>query len=179
MGDNKLIHKTIYLFMSKLTHYLTPLLIMGFLFLSSCSDPKPAEPVSFPTLKFTPSSNLSVQKSLKLARQIQLLTNNTEIIKISDTKSMLPTLDSNSLAIIEKILFVETLKVGDIVTYKVINPNSQLFGELIIHRIYSIDYKNQIIRAKGDNNEKCDPEIKFSQITGRVFCIIYTAQEIK
>lgn len=155
--------------------------MVGFLFLSSCSDPppQPAEPVSFPTLKFAPSSTLSIESSLRLSRQIQLLTNNTEVIKISDTKSMIPTLDSNSLAITEKILFVETLKVGDIVTYKVTNPNSQLFGESIIHRIYSIDYKNQIIRAKGDNNEKCDPEIKFSQITGRVFCIIYTAQEIK
>lgn len=165
--------------MSKLTHYLIPLLIMGFLFLSSCSDPKPAEQVSFPTLKFAPSSNLSVQKSLKLSRQIQLLTNNTEIIKISDTKSMIPTLDSNSLAITEKILFIETLRVGDIITYKVINSNSQLFGESIIHRIYSIDYQNQKIITKGDNNEKCDPEIQFSQITGRVFCILYCSEKIK
>lgn len=165
--------------MSKLIHYLTPLFIMGLLFLSSCSDPKPAEPVSFPTLKFTPSSNLSVQKSLKLARQIQLLTNNTEIIRISDTKSMIPTLDSNTLVIMEKILFIESLKVGDIIVYKINNPNSKLYNELILHRIYSIDQENKTFFAKGDNNDLCDPEVKFDQIYGRIFCIIYCSEKIK
>lgn len=167
--------------MPKLAHYLLPLLIAGSLFLSSCSDPppQPAEPVSFPTLKIAPSSTLSIESSLRLSRQIQLLTNNTEIVRITNTKSMVPTLDSNTLVIIEKITFFETLKIGDIIVYKVDDPNSIIYNELILHRIYSIDNQNKTLFTKGDNNDLCDPEIKFSQIYGRVFCVIYAAEEIK
>lgn len=167
--------------MPKITHYLLPLLIVGFLFLSSCSDPppQPAEPVSFPTLKFAPTSTLSIESSLRLSRQIQLLTNNTEIIRITNTKSMIPTLDSNTLVIIEKITFFETLKTGDIIVYKVDDPNSIIYNELILHRIYFIDNENKTLITKGDNNDLCDPEVKFSQIYGRVFCVIYAAEEIK
>lgn len=167
--------------MPKITHYFLSLLIVGSLFLSSCSDPppQPAEPVSFPTLKIAPSSTLSIESSLRLSRQIQLLTNNTEIVRITNTKSMVPTLDSNTLVIIEKITFFETLKIGDIIVYKVDDPNSIIYNELILHRIYFIDNENKTLITKGDNNDLCDPEVKFSQIYGRVFCIIYASEEIK
>lgn len=168
--------------MSKLTHYLLPLLIAGSLFLSSCSDPppQPAEPVSFPTLQIAPSAGLSIESSCRLARQVQLLTNNSKIVKISNTKSMIPILDSNSLAVVEQIFIFNSLKVGDIIVYQNNEKNSILYNLLIIHRIYNIDYEKQIIIAKGDNCQEPDTDqITPDQIQGRVFCIIYSAEEIK
>ena len=173
------------MFRFKYRYYYKSILLVFFIlipvFLLSCSksEPKSAEQISFPTLKFTPKSNLSINQSLKLARQIQLLTNNTEIIRISDTKSMIPTLDSNTLVIIEKITIFESLQVGDIITYKVDNKDSPFFDELILHRIYSIDPESKTLFTKGDNNDLCDPEVKYSQIYGRIFCIIYCSEEIK
>ena len=82
------------MFRFKYRYYYKSILLLFFILISvfslSCSktEPQPTEQISFSTLKFSPKSNLSINQSLKLARQIQLLTNNTEIIRISDTKSV-------------------------------------------------------------------------------------------
>ena len=93
---------------------------------------------------------------------------------------MIPILDSNSLAVVEQIFIFNSLKVGDIIVYQNNEKNSILYNLLIIHRIYNIDYEKQIIIAKGDNCQEPDTDqITSDQIQGRVFCIIYSAEEIK
>lgn len=175
------------MFKFKYRYYLILFLALISVFLFSCSDTQPSKNQQDTTqttvvaTKTNPAtSSLSIQSTLRLSHQIQFLTNKTEIIKISDTKSMVPTLDSNSLAIIEKITIFETLKVGDIIVYKNNEINSPVFGEYIIHRIYEIDNKNQKLRTKGDNNLILDSQIiDLNNILGRVFCVIYSSEEIK
>lgn len=166
----------------KYRYYLILLLALISVFLFSCSDPQPSldqQDKETPTQLIAPTSTLNQQSALRLSRQIQLLTNNSEIITISNTKSMVPVLDDNSIAIIEKIFIFNSLNVGDIVVYKCNNKDSIYYNKNIIHRIYSIDLEQNSLRAKGDNCSKLDDQIISSnEIVGRVFCIIYSSESI-
>lgn len=88
----------------------------------------------------------------------------------ANTNSMDPILDEDSNAI-EVPAVCDRLKVGDIVVYK-----SNLYGDYIVHRVYSIDSDDQGIffRLKGDNNPALDPEkVRCDQIKYQVVGILY------
>ncbi len=183
------------MFQSKRRYYYKSILLVFFIlipvFLFSCSDPQTApnqQDKEIPTQLIAPTSALNQQSALKLSRQIKLLTKyskfDSEIVTISDTNSMVPVLDDNSIAIIEKIgennISFNSLHIGDIIVYKCNNKDSMFYNKNIIHRIYNIDLDKSSLRAKGDNCSKLDDqEIKPSDIVGRVFCIIYCSESIK
>ena len=177
--------------MLKYIYYLIILLALISVFLFSCSDsqlPLNQQDKEIPTQLIAPTSALNQQSALKLSRQIQLLIKysrlESEIVTISDTNSMIPVLDENSIAIIEKIgennISFNSLHIGDIIVYKCNNKDSIFYNKNIIHRIYSIDLEAQKIKTKGDNCAALDSqEIIFENISGRVFCILYSSESIK
>lgn len=83
--------------------------------------------------------------------------------------SMVPTIKVND-AIVVKREDNDNYKVGDIVTYSSVDPNS--LGLAITHRIINkekLNYKNSIYTTKGDNNEVADPVgVATSTIRGKV-----------
>lgn len=167
--------------MFKLKYYLILLALIS-VFLFSCSDPQiplNQHDKEIPTQLIAPTSTLDQKSALRLGRQIQLLTNNSNIVTISNTKSMVPVLDDNSIAIIEKIFIFNSLNVGDIIVYRCNSKDSIYYNKNIIHRIYSIDLEQNSLRAKGDNCPNIDYQIISSnEIVGRVFCIIYSSESI-
>jgi len=73
-------------------------------------------------------------------------------------------------AVIIKRAKEEDLKVGDVVTYRSLDP--AFYGILITHRVINIEDVNgeRLYITKGDHNETIDrTPVKFSQIQGKVF----------
>lgn len=168
--------------MHKYRYYLTLLALISVL-LSSCSDTQKSK-VKEPQTPQSASSSLSQDSALRLSRQIRLLgeysAQKYEVITISDTKSMIPTLDSNSLAIIEKNVQFDSLRAGDIIVYKNTDKKSKYFNQNIIHRIRSINIDQKTLSTKGDSNDQPDTQTaKPDDILGRVFCILYYNKDIK
>lgn len=91
-----------------------------------------------------------------------------ELIGIADSKSMIPTMGKESLALGIKPKR-EELTEGDIIVYK-------LQDSYIIHRIAGIgkDESGTFYLTKGDNNPSMDKEkIRFAQIEYKIIGIIY------
>ena len=89
----------------------------------------------------------------------------------ADTNSMDPFLDEGSNAIQIIPQNQEDIVVGDIVSY-----NSEISGDIIIHRVIEIreDEKGIYYTTKGDNNPNPDPEkIRFEQVKKQLVGIIY------
>ena len=83
--------------------------------------------------------------------------------------SMVPTIKIND-AIVVKRIDNDNYKVGDIITYSSVDPNS--LGLSITHRIMNkekVNSKNSIYTTKGDNNKVADPTgVATSTIKGKV-----------
>ena len=72
-------------------------------------------------------------------------------------------------AVIIKRTDVDSVKVGDVVTYRSTDPS--FYGILITHRVINIEDVNgeKIFITKGDHNETIDrTPVKFNQIQGKV-----------
>ncbi|MCP8309325.1 MAG: signal peptidase I [archaeon] len=68
--------------------------------------------------------------------------------------SMVPTLNVGDYIVVKAESFNNLVKGDIIVFYNPLNPN-----DIIVHRIYSIDYEQKTIRTKGDHNSYVDPWI--------------------
>ena len=92
----------------------------------------------------------------------------TKEIRIADTNSMDPVIDSGNVALGETVASPEQLGVGDIITYWDDET-------LIIHRLISqgMDQQGWWGITKGDNNEIADEPIRFEQIDSVVVGILY------
>ena len=71
--------------------------------------------------------------------------------------SMEPTLRVNDLVVVTP---AEAYREGEIIVF-------QQEGDLIIHRIISVDETAQILQTKGDANNTADEPISFTQVKGR------------
>ncbi len=71
--------------------------------------------------------------------------------------SMEPTLHVNDLVIVRS---AETYAVGDVIVF-------QQGGDLIIHRIISIDAAAEKLQTQGDANNSADAPIAFTQVKGK------------
>lgn len=76
------------------------------------------------------------------------------------TDSMEPNIKVNDMIIIKKVDNIESLSVGDVITFKF---NST---ELNTHRI--VDFEGSLIITKGDNASGEDSPIEFSEVIGKV-----------
>ena len=82
------------------------------------------------------------------------------------TPSMTPTLEVGDVILV-KDCDPLTLKKGDIITYQ--GTEGNLKDKRITHRVVEEPYKigdEYYLKAKGDDNNFADPEIKVSQVTG-------------
>ncbi len=153
--------------MKQFSQYFKTILLILAIFMSSCSKPPDLDVQS-------PTSSLTKQDGVKLSNQIKYLVKDSSIISIADTNSMIPVLDNNSIVLIEKIPDIQCLKIGDIIVYRNSDINSKYCNQLIIHTVVSMDKNIKTLTTKGYNNLTTDPEIQYSNIVGRVFCVIYT-----
>ena len=141
----------------KRTYYVLAILAAIFFIFASCSPNK---------IPAAPTSSISDIRARLLAKQVGILSGNENVFKVSATKSMLPFLDANSFVVVEKIIALKDLRVGDIIVYQ----NNKLNKD-VIHKVV---YIGEYVTARGDNNSRDDEqEINLSEIKGRVFCIIY------
>ncbi len=72
-------------------------------------------------------------------------------------------------AVIIKRADIDRIKVGDVVTYKSLDP--AFYGILVTHRVVNIEEKNgaKVFITKGDHNETIDRlPVNFEQIQGKV-----------
>jgi hypothetical protein len=91
--------------------------------------------------------------------------------RFSDTKSMDPVIDSNSIGIEIEPKNKEDIHVGDVVSYF-----SPLVNATIIHRVIEVGEDNEgwYARFKGDNNNLEDPGlVRWPQIRRVLVAVIY------
>ena len=157
--------------------YISISLFSLFLLFSSCSNKEP-DPLSSSNIISAPHSSISNDQLLRMAGAIKYLSNG-EILYISNTGSMIPALDSNTIVVLEQVDKIENLNIGDFISYIYINPNSKYNNLLILHKIIDINIQKDEILVQGLNNISPDPIIQFVQVQGRVFCILYGKEEIK
>lgn len=90
-----------------------------------------------------------------------------EFARVSDTKSMDPVMDKNSILITQKIYNFSQISVGDIISYK------SFKGNYVVHRVIK-KVNNSYLRTKGDNNyavdsQKVYPSMVHSVIVGIIY----------
>lgn len=115
----------------------------------------------------TSTSSISISDAKSIAKQILLTNPEWKIGNISDTKSMFPTLDFNSVVILEPVKINTKLNVNDIVLFNDADRTN------ILHRIVQVVDDGFII--KGDNTTMSDGKIKKENILYRVVIIINTS----
>lgn len=78
--------------------------------------------------------------------------------------SMYPTLQIVDFVMVDKCYNVKSLKIADIIRFE--------YGDKIyVHRVINIDFENEIIKTKGDNNIFADKKIQFDDYSGRIYWI--------
>lgn len=111
----------------------------------------------------TATSSLSVKDAKTIARSI-IETNPTwKIGNVSNTNSMYPTLDYNTVLLLEPVTDKTILKKNDIV----------LFGSNILHRIIEVSPTEGYL-IKGDNTKNSDGYVLREDIFYRVVIIFNT-----
>ena len=121
--------------------------------------------------KLSPSDHIKKDQITVLKDMVIINSNDISWASFTDTNSMDPFLDESSNSLEIKPSSEAQIKVGDIISYY-----SDITGKLIVHRVVArnIDGKGIYFIAKGDNNQKIDPEkIRFSQINGILIGILY------
>lgn len=93
---------------------------------------------------------------------------NYQVFEIANTNSMLPVFDYNHLLYCEKLKPSVKLNQHDICIYE-----DAPTGRLIVHRIVSVDQKNQRYKFQGDNNLFADGWIPRKNIKWRVAVVSY------
>ena len=113
-------------------------------------------------------SNWLTEDDIQLKdNQLIININNSQILTYSDTRSMQPYVNQNSMSIILKPEY-GSLKVGDVIIF-------QKNGKLITHRIVGLGTDNSGVfyLTQGDNNEVSDGKIRFEDIKGVVVGVLY------
>lgn len=136
------------------------------------------KPLSFSVVPFTsspeqlsPSDHVSEDQIHVLSNQVILDIEGASWAEFSDTNSMDPFLDETSNSIEIKPNQPEDINPGDVISYY-----SSITGDLLVHRVISVDEDGDgtYYIVKGDNNNVRDPEkVRFHQIHGVLVGIIY------
>lgn len=97
-----------------------------------------------------------------------------QILKVTETHSMIPTMDSNHHVICDSNVLIEDLKIGDIILF---NLSEERFGyDRAGHRIVEIsnDINGWFAITKGDNNEYRDSQkVRSEEFICVVVAVIY------
>lgn len=109
-----------------------------------------------------PSAGITKDLALVFARDIAGQIQG-QVSTFTPTGSMLPVIDSRSVAVLEKIDPADRLAVGDIVTF----PRG---GTVFCHRVTAVGADGYVITS-GDNNQQSDG---WQRPTHRVVAIFYT-----
>jgi hypothetical protein len=138
--------------MHRLPHWFT----LGLaLLVAGCAPRETAGPAA-------PSSGISYELALVCARDMARLIGG-EVATFTPTGSMLPVLDSRTVAVIERIAVNDRFAVGDIVTFP--SPDGP-----VCHRVTAVGGDGYVITS-GDNNQHGDG---WQRPTHRVVAIFYT-----
>lgn len=114
------------------------------------------------------TSSFTRAEIIKYANQWVTVDSNNRLLGVPiDSGSMLPTMDSKCILILEKVTDETLLNVNDICAYKKEN------GNFVLHRIRKID--GDLIIFRGDNRITDDNrDVKRSDVLWRVVGIFYT-----
>lgn len=82
----------------------------------------------------------------------------------STGNSMLPTIENISNQLVNICIQGDELRVGDIIIYFSYQNGEKIY---LLHRITYIDYEEEIIITRGDNNKYYDNEFGFNRVYGR------------
>lgn len=120
--------------------------------------------------KPSPKDRIKQNDVLVLNNKVIITINNPEWAVFTNTNSMDPVIDENSIAIETKAI-CDDIQIGDIVSYY-----SNIANTVVIHRVVDRfrDEKGVYFRFKGDNNEFVDPEkVRCEQLRRVVVGILY------
>ena len=116
----------------------------------------------------TPTSSLTPQRGLQLARLISLVKKRSTYCTVLPTGSMRPIFDEKAVLLLEDAPF-DSLRVGDIVTYR--HP---LLGVPVVHRLVAKD--GDRFWSKGDANGRMDNVyVTRDNYLKRVYGVLYTS----
>jgi len=133
------------------------LVIFGLLSLTGCAPRESAGPAA-------PSAGITRELALAFARDTAF-TVGGQVVTFTPTGSMLPWLDSRSVAVFESLSANEKVYVGDIVGF-------YYAGTLISHRVVAVDKKTGLVTTKGTGNFKADAG--WHRPTHRLVAVFYT-----
>ena len=106
-------------------------------------------------------------------REGEYIITNAECHEKIETRgiSMYPTIQLRDFVAFNKCYNVKNLKRGDVIGF-------EYDDKLVFHRVINIDYENELLKTKGDNNIFPDRKIKFDDYYGRV-CWISSNEDFK
>lgn len=132
-----------------------------------------------PTQEDQPSASSSLSQSQLHNRLSKAFPDKDgfKIFTVSDTNSMEPYIDDNSLIVVERVDEGFILREGQVVVYQRPHPQIKNVTQLVLHRILELSSIGDRFFIKGDNNYFSDGWINRNQILYNLVGLGYYLQE--